>query len=316
MPRSRLQKRPHKAWFTSVLAFVATAALALLALQCSGDLDVCAPTEARLGFFSKGDCLVTRASFFQGHEWLTWLGNRDLPASERFSEDEARLIAEGNRRVDWPQELLIHLNNGVPAYYLALTEYTERPENQRFHFLLNDKNDTPAAFSEAWQELEQLTLRAAELWPSERVRSLTLLGRAQHLIQDSFSEAHAVREPDNTRAPWCVRAIKAYIERADAFDTSDVLYHGAEEDEAGVTIGHVTPQDSLYRPGRDCHEPTELANVEACLSETAQRARLASRDHLGAVQRIVSARAAGEQLAELVSRELESFGSAHLELCP
>lgn len=316
MLRSRLQKRPREAWFTGVSAFVASAALASLALQCSGDLDVCAPTEARLGFFSKGDCLVTRASFFQGHEWLTWLGNRDLPASERFTEGEARLIAEGNRRVDWPQELLIHLNNGVPAYILALTEYTERPEHQRFHFLLNDKNDTPAAFAEAWQELEQLTLRTAELWPSERVRALTLLGRAQHLIQDSFSEAHSVREPDNAAAPWCVRVIKAYIERADDFDTSDVLYHGVEEDEDGVTIGHVTPQDSLYRPGRDCHEPTELANVEACLSRSAQRARLASRDHLAAVQRIVSERAEGEQLGELVSRELEAFGRVHLELCP
>lgn len=277
---------------------------------------MCAPTQARLGFFSKGDCLVTRASFFQGHEWLTWLGNEDLSSGERFTAEEARAIAEGNRRVDWPQELLVHLNNGVPAYLLALTAYTDRPENQKSHFLLTERNDTRGAFDEAFGELSRLTLEAAEKWPTERGRALTLLGRAQHLIQDSFSEAHAVREPDNADSPWCVRTIKAYIERADGFDTDDIQYHGAEEDEEGVTIGHTTPQDSLYRPGRDCHEPSDQARVEHCLSKTATRARLASRDHLGMVQRIVLERAEGEELQQLVARELSAFAQLHLELCP
>jgi hypothetical protein len=314
---SRPQPRPRsKSWLTHGLTLAGAVAAAFLAVQCGGDLDVCAPTQARLGFFSKGDCLVTRASFFQGHEWLTWLGNRDLPGGERFTDEEARVIAEGNRRVDWPQELLIHLNNGVPAYVFALTAYTERPENQRFHFLLDDRNDTAGAFAQARQELERLTLQAAELWPSERVRALTSIGRAQHLIQDSFSEAHSVREPEHSESAWCVRTIKAYIERDEAFDTSDILYHGVEDDEDGVTIGHVTPQDSLYRPGRDCHEPSEQADVERCLSASAKRARLASRDHLAAVGRIVQARAEDEALRELVITELAGFTEQHLELCP
>lgn len=310
-------RRPATSWSRAAWASATVALLASTAVQCGGDLDLCAPTEARLGFFSKGDCLVTRAGFFQGHEWLTWLGNRDLPEATRFTDDEARAIAEGNRRVDWPQELLVHLNNGVPAYALALTSYTNRPENQKSHFLLTDRNDTPGAFAEAEGELHRLTLEAVELWPSRRERALALVGRAQHLIQDSFSEAHAVREPGNAEAPWCVRTIKAYIERADGFETDDVLYHGVDEEEdEGVTIGHTTPQDSLYRPGRDCHEPTDQAAVERCLSETATRARLASRDHLAALQRVVAARAEGEPLRALVERELAGFRELHLELCP
>lgn len=310
-------RRPVTSWFRAACSSAFAAALALTTVQCRSDLDLCAPTEARLGFFSKGDCLVTRASFFQGHEWLTWLGNSDLPEASRFTDEEARAIAEGNRRVDWPQELLVHLNNGVPAYALALTSFTNRPEHQKSHFLLTDRNDTPSAFAEASGELSRLTLEAAELWPSRRERALALMGQAQHLIQDSFSEAHAVREPDHPDAPWCVRTIKAYIERADGFETDDILYHGVDEDEhEGVTIGHTTPQDSLYRPGRDCHEPTDQASVERCLSSFASRARLASRDHLAALLRIVAERAEGELLERLVERELADFQALHLELCP
>ncbi len=311
----RSGRRSAKSRWRPACASVAVLALASTAVQCGGDLDVCAPTEARLGFFSKGDCLVTRASFFQGHEWLTWLGNRDLPEGTRFSDDEARAIAEGNRRVDWPQELLVHLNNGVPAYALALTSYTNRPENQKSHFLLTDRNDTTAAFAEASEELERLTLEAAELWPSRRERALALIGRAQHLIQDSFSEAHSVREPDNARVPWCVRTIKAYIERADGFETDDVLYHGVDEEDESVTIGHTTPEDSLYRAGRDCREPQDQAAVERCLSASATRARLASRDHLETLQRIVAEPTEGEPLRAVAIRELSAFRKLHLELC-
>lgn len=310
-------RRPAKPWWRAAWASAAVAILASTAVQCGGDLDVCAPTEARLGFFSKGDCLVTRAAFFQGHEWLTWLGNRDLPETTRFTDDEARAIAEGNRRVDWPQELLVHLNNGVPAYALALTSFTNRPEHQKFHFLLTDRNDTKAAFAEADGELSRLTLEAVDLWPSRRERALALIGRAQHLIQDSFSEAHSVREPSNAKAPWCVRTIKAYIERAEGFETEDILYHGVDEEEdESVTIGHTTPQDSLYRTGRDCHEPTDQGAVERCLSVTASQARLASRDHLAALQRMVAARVEGEPLHALVEEELAEFRRLHWELCP
>jgi hypothetical protein len=315
MPSRANVQRRKSSWLATAYSLLLLG-FASLTVQCGGDFDVCAPTEARLGFFSKGDCLVTRASFFQGHEWLTWLGNLDLPESGRFSVEEARAIAEGNRRVDWPQELLVHLNNGVPAYLSALTRYTDRPENQKFHFLLSDRNDTVGAFAEAFAELERLTLRTAELWSTERERALTLIGRAQHLLQDSFSEAHSVREPENLQAPWCVRTIKAYVERDRDFRTADILYHGADEGDKGVTIGHTTPQDSVYRPGRDCHEPTDRAVVEGCLSATATRARLASRDHLDMIQRVVLGRAPGQELTGLVQSQLTQLGNAHLELCP
>jgi len=303
--------------FRSVLRrYFAPAALvwfALSHLQCSDTLDLCAPTEARLGFFSKGDCLVTRAGFFQGHEWLTWLGNRDLPEKDRFTEDEVHSIVEGNRRVDWPQELLIHLNNGAVAYLLALTEYTERPENQRLHFLLTDRNDTPAAFADSVSVLRQLTHEALEAWPTQRVRSLTLLGQANHLIQDSFSEAHTVREPENEEQPWCVRTVKAYIERADGFATDDILYHGAEE---GQTLGHTTPEDSLYRAGRDCHEPTTAADVERCLSVSATRARFATSEYLAAVRVAIALYTAGGSADAALRQPMDEFLARHVALCP
>lgn len=286
--------------------------LSLCSVQCSDALDLCAPTESRLGFFSKGDCLVTRAGFFQGHEWLTWLGNRDLDEKERFTDDEVHLIIEGNRRVDWPQELLIHLNNGVVAYLLALTEYTDAPENQRYHFLLTDKNYTPEAFADSVSALSQLTREAMLTWPTERERALTLIGRANHLLQDSFSEAHAVREPDNAERPWCVRSIKAYIEREDGFESPDIQYHGADE---GQSIGHTTPEDSLYRPGRDCHEPTSAPDVERCLSVTARRARLATADYLAAVRRVITLYTTSDDVDAAIQAEIEAFLATHLELC-
>lgn len=298
------------------LRLALVAAFAGGSVQCSDVTDLCAPTEARLGFFSKGDCRITRASFFQGHEWLSYFGNRDLPERERFSEQEIKTIIEGNRRVDWPLELLVHLNNGVVAYIFAVTEYTERPEVQRFHFLLDDQNDTAQAFSDSLGELERLTREAVRLWPSNRGRALTLIGRANHLVQDSFSAAHSVREPDNAEHPWCVRTIKAYIKRKPGFDGPDILYHGAGEGEEGATLGHTTPEDSLYREGRDCHEPTTADAVEGCLSENAQRARLGSRNYLSAVHDLVGQSLPSAQIDDAAKSALAPFLKSDLELCP
>lgn len=298
-----------------VLSLTLLAAFSCASVQCSDPLDLCAPSEANFGFFSKGDCRITRASFFQGHEWLSWFGNRDLPERERFTDEELEVIAEGNRRVDWPLELLVNLNNGVIAYVLELTAYTERPEVQRFHFLLSDSNDTAQAFAEASAELERLSREAVRLWPTERERALTMIGRANHLLQDSFSPAHAVREPDNAEAPWCVRTIKAYIERKPGFDGPDILYHGAGEEE-GATIGHTTPEDSLYRAGRDCHEPRSASEVEACLSEPAQRARLASRNYLSMIHELVRQSEEPTEIDASVQQALAEFMAVDMELCP
>jgi hypothetical protein len=284
----------------------------LLTTHCQFPLDACTPVESQLGFFSKGDCILTRASFFQGHEWLSWFGNRDLPEDDRFTEGEIHTIAEGNRRVDWPKEMLIHMNNSIVAYVNALTEHTDRPENQRLHFLLTDTNDTPAAVNEATAVIANLTLEASQTWVSHRTRSLTLIGRANHTLQDSFSAAHTVREPGNSASPWCIRKVKAFIERKDGYDTDDIEYHGS----SGDSVGHTTTQDSIYREGRDCHEPTSASTVEGCLSETAQRARLATRDYLALVRRVIASELTGNALEQLVENEIEQYSADHLELCP
>jgi hypothetical protein len=74
------------------------AALALAAsAACEHPQDICSPVSDRIGFFSQGDCIFTRARFFRGHEWLTYFGNRELAQAERFDESEVQWMALGNR---------------------------------------------------------------------------------------------------------------------------------------------------------------------------------------------------------------------------
>jgi hypothetical protein len=287
--------------------------LALVTLRCTNPLDACAPTESRLGFFAQGDCVLSRASFFQGHEWLTWFGNRDLPEADRFSDAEIQQIAEGNRRVDWPKELLIHLNSSIVAYLNAVIEYGERPENQRMHFLLSDRNDSREAAADSRAEIERLTLEAVRDESRDRKRALTRIGRACHVLQDSFSEAHTVREPDHPERPWCIRKLKSYIARAPGYGTPDIEYHGGDGSDG---VGHTTTLDSIYRAGRDCHEPDGAERVEACLSETSTRARLGTRDYLALVRRLLALGSEHAELERRVKEELEGYAAQHLEFCP
>jgi hypothetical protein len=289
--------------------------------DCNTLANLCPPEEIRLGFFSKGDCALTRASFFQGHEWLTFFGNQDLSSSDRFTDGEVLIIADGNRRVDWPKELLVHMNNSIIAYADALTEYTDRPENQKLHFLLTPTNTSEEAARDSIDEIRRLTVEAVSLWVENRTRSLTLIGRANHILQDSFSHAHAVREPANG---WCIRKVKAYTPRAPSYDTPDIEYHGAKQD----AVGHTTSEDSIYREGRDCHEPEDRVQVEACLSEEAQRARLGTRDYLALVRRAIVAALqvarSGElsdddtqaAIEDIVDQELDPYVAEHLSMCP
>ncbi|MGE3675257.1 MAG: hypothetical protein AB7K71_36650 [Polyangiaceae bacterium] len=281
-------------------------------LTCSDPLDLCGPKTANLEFFSKGDCMLTRASFFQGHEWLTYFGNEGLPTETRFSSADLQTIAEGNRRVDWPKELLVNMNAGVVQYASALTEYTDRPEVQRYHFLLDDRNTPAEAVADSQGELKRLTSLALENWTSDPVKALTQVGRANHLIQDSFSPAHASRDSFDPEQPWCVITVKAFIKRAGGYDTPDVEYHGGTSSD---TVGHTTTQDSIYREGRDCLEPSGAKQVEACPSEPAKRAILATADYLELVQNMAVRVTAGEATAVVLGEDLPAYISEHLALC-
>jgi hypothetical protein len=269
---------------------------------------------ARFDFFSKGDCMLTRASFFQGHEWLTYFSNDDLPGDDRFTRSEISAIAEGNRRVDWPKELLFHMNNGIFAYASALTEHTDQPKNQKQHFLLTDRNTSAEAAADAQNEVRRLTVEAMKNWIKKRTWSLTLMGKAQHLIQDAYSEAHARRDPLHPTQPQCVVKVKAFISRAPGFDTPDIEFHSDEHDDS---VGHTTTKDSIYRSGRDCHEPINATVVEGCLSESAKLARAASRDYLLVVRNLIARRVfEAPDLEQSVAQELAPFITEHLSLCP
>src|SRR5690606_7783419 len=150
-------------------------------------------------------------------EWITVLANDDLPEERRFATREIEDVVEGNRRVDWPKELLVHMAHSVVAYANAATELQDRPENQPLHFLLGPDNDSAEALGLARDVIRTKTKDALEVWTTDRVVALTHLGEACHTIQDSFSRAHAVREPETRELPWCVRHVKAYLSRAPGF---------------------------------------------------------------------------------------------------
>ena len=279
-----------------------------------GPPEICKPEQSRFGFFSKGDCVFAESPFFQGHEWITYLANRDLSEEYRFSDEDLHVIAEGNRRVDWPKELLIHMNNGPVAYMNALTEHTNRPDVQKLHFLLTDKNDSREAADDSLQEIGRLTDEAVEVMNQDRQRGLTLVGRANHIIQDSFSRAHTDRDEEND---WCLRSVKAYIERAPGYDFEGIQFHGGGHDDE---VGHITVEDSIYREGRDCHSPQGVGEVEACLNESAQRARRATSAYLDLVLRATALYGVrddvGDSLQQSLRERVETFVSEHMSFCP
>lgn len=318
-------------WYSSWL--VAAGALALAG--CEHPEDVCAPVSDRIGFFSQGDCIFTRARFFRGHEWLTYFGNAELAEAERFDDAEVQWMALGNRRVDYPKELLVHLDNGVLAYVDALMARTEQAEEQPHHFLLGAGDTERDAAQAAREHVLSTTERALTLWSDDRIRSLTLLGQAQHTVQDSFSPAHTVRRSDvpgygllpsdppprgsaGGRAVQtcrgtcgCILRVKAYLRR-DEEHREGVLYHGTEYD----TIGHITTEDSIYRQGRGCHRPLDEQQVFECLNPHARQGALGTMAYLRWVRGEIQAGNVGDTLSATRLREgFDTFVSDYLRSC-
>jgi hypothetical protein len=317
-----------------------------LSLGCKHPEDICAPVNDRIGFFSQGDCIFTRARFFRGHEWLTHFGNAELDEAERFDDEEVQWMARGNRRVDYPQELLVHLDNGILAYVDALLDRTEQPEEQPHHFLLGGNDTESGAAEAARQHILQTSARALALWSDDRVRALTLLGQAQHTVQDSFSPAHTVRRSapnygvlpsdaalgaalaptgdegaaDKAKGPaiepcrgacGCIERVKAYLRRDEEF-REGILYHGTEED----IIGHITTDDSIYTQGRDCHRPLGERQVFDCLNADARQGALATMGYLRWVRAEIRAGNVGDGLPrERLSAGFEAFSSEYLRSC-
>ncbi|HTV20774.1 MAG TPA: hypothetical protein VMG12_18950, partial [Polyangiaceae bacterium] len=285
-------------------------------------------------------CIFTRARFFRGHEWLTYFGNRELGEAERFDDSEVQWMALGNRRVDYPKELLVHLDNGILAYVSALMDRTEQPEEQPHHFLLSAGDSELAAADAAREHILAVTEDALRQWNTDRVRALTLLGQAQHTVQDSFSPAHTVRQSDVPNygllpsdvalatelgaggdagpAPvpcqgecGCISRVKAYLRRDEEF-RAGILYHGTEED----TIGHITTEDSIYRQGRGCHRPLAERDVFECLNQHARQGVLGTMAFLRWARSEIAAGNVGDGLSsEALRAGFEVFAGDYLRSC-
>jgi hypothetical protein len=286
-------------------ARIALVPLGLLLAPCANPLDLCPPEEARAAFFARGDCIVTDGPVFGAHRWITELANEDLPESDRFTEPELDLVIDGNRRQDWPKELLVHLNTGFVAYFDALVQHTNAPENQADHFLLADR-DTPAdVAAEAGSRFRRWTREAVEAWTSDPPGALTRVGKACHMLQDSYSTAHTRRDPTS----GCIVTVKAYIRRAPGFLTEDIEFHGGE---AGSMVGHSTPEDSLFHGTEECRNPRTREEIEACIQDSATEARRATADYFALLRELL-ARDAWDETSEAT---LDSFIARRLSLCP
>ncbi len=337
-PKRRARLECYVRSLSKSLLFV----LAMVTIACEDPLDICAPIDDRIGFFSQGDCVFTRAPFFRGHEWITYFGNEQLSDADSFTPSQVEWMALGNRRVDYPKELLVHLDNGVLAYVRSITAHTEQIEVQPHHFLLGERDSEEEAARKSRRHIFDTTLDALRLWTDNRSRSLTLLGRAQHAIQDSFSSAHTVRRTDDELygatneegrvmgrdggldgdsessavAPCrgacaCIQRVKAYIRRAPGF-REGILYHGTDED----SVGHITSQDSIYRSGRDCHRPESAGDVWRCLDRHARQGVQGTAAYLLMVRQLINDGTVGDDLQdEEVVSAFERFEREHLTFC-
>jgi hypothetical protein len=323
-------------WRSSWLGRLVLLGSLALPSGCEHPEDICAPVSDRIGFFSQGDCIFTRARFFRGHEWLTHFGNAELGEAERFDDAEVQWMALGNRRVDYPKELLVHLDNGILAYVDALMDRTEQADEQPHHFLLGAGDTENQAAQAARDHILSTTERALASWSDDRIRSLTLLGQAQHTVQDSFSPAHTIRQsegasygllpsdqrstgdragaapPETCRGTCgCILRVKAYLRREEEY-REGVLYHGTAYD----TIGHITTEDSIYREGRECHRPLEEREVFDCLNPHARQAALGTMAYLRWVRGEIQAGNVGETLSDVRLREgFDMFVSEYLRSC-
>lgn len=100
-----------------------------------------------------------------------------------------------------------------------------------------------------------------------------------------------------------------------------MLFHGGSVDDDGHSltddsIGHTTTQDSIYQKGDRCSDPGSRSEVESCLNEFAQRARLATRDYFSMFRRALAATLTGADADAALEVEFGPYVEEHLSLCP
>lgn len=307
--------------------YAALACLALGSTTCDVTvIELCDPgnDSGRVGFYSAGDCVGLNQSVFRGHEWITFLGNRDPDAQsgQFFTDDQMDVIIDGNRHTDYPQELLVHLDNGLLDYLDALFAYHNDPDGQAEHFILRSDNTHEQARQESLDNLRTLTKQAVALWSDEQQAALTRLGRATHGLQDSYSPAHSVRVEDPAAGgqpgdqPWCFCKLKGFVVRDDGFDTDDIEFHDRLDDDRKP--GHTSALDSIYRPDRlpnrprrFCLDPQTPDDVTECMKPEALAAVDSTRDYLRLARELVTTSAD----EDTIDQRLDDYFAEHFSFC-
>lgn len=172
-----------------------------------------------------------------------------MPASRDLTPAEQNEIIEGNRDTDIQYarfaRAVAPLIGPIPAF-APVAASTFGPAEQKHHALRHDYNQPqPAAVADIIADL-QAQHRGILAEPNPRGK-LRRIGRALHLIQDSFSPAHIRRR--GSGAGWCIDYIRHY-------GRGEIPLFGSERE-------HRVPADGRDSVARHPGEAAQATNASA-----------------------------------------------------
>lgn len=230
-----------------------------------------------------------------------------------IAADEIDVITRGNYATDLPRgSYLISLNDywGFPS-----TADWNYPMGQHLHFLRDylDQQTLTSAYDTcmiAREKILRASIDAIKLWQSgERNQFLFLIGHATHMIQDSFSPAHTIRQSreDNNNvvdicyypdsgAPPAVPETQICFHKS--VDNRDFIWLAAHEpDEIAKTKSEWLSRGEEVEPLEDVKkfDPNDATEAErhAHLKHEARLARTATAKYLYLIFEDLEAREKG-----------------------
>ncbi len=218
----------------------------------------------------------------------------DLDAAPKglFGSNSRNMLIHGNFATDFPNQTTIM--SLASFWNMPGMSYAENPKTQVLHFLRNYKNATTLASAmdtclQSRLAIKIITEEAVNSWiKGDKTRSLFLLGHATHVIQDSFSPAHARR--DSGQNNYNVKNICFYGAQINkAIYSNEVCYHNLIDQ--GDVIWNVQasqkdltsnlwPNEPSIQCDKGANYPQTDKQKRGCLKHEARLARLATEKYL------------------------------------